>query len=253
VEAKLKDTVALITGSCSGTGAATARRLAAEGAAVALVARRGDRLDDLASAICRDGGTALVVQADVTRQKEAVGAVERTVAQLGRLDIVVNNPRSMLPGSAVDASSADGDQLAALNVQGLLYVTHAALLHLVRAADDSPRGVADLVNISSAADRVARPRSVDDLTRSGVIAFSEAIRREMLGQHVRVSVVESGAVDTDPVCQVREDIPQAARRRTEPIEPMRSGDIADAVAYIVIRDRRVTVNEILICATEQAW
>jgi NADP-dependent 3-hydroxy acid dehydrogenase YdfG len=249
VEGKLKDTVALITGADSGIGAATARRLAAEGAAVALVARRRDRLDELASAICRDGGIALVVQADVTRQTEARGAVERTVAQLGRLDIVVNNAHNMLLGSAVDTST--DDQMAALNVQGLRNVTYAALLHLVRAVNDSPRGVADLVNISSTADRVAARGVAYDLTRSGVIAFSEAIRREMFGQHMRVSVVESDAVDTEVVPHVREDIRQAARRQTESMEPMRSGDIADAVAYIVIRDRRVTVNEILIRATKQ--
>jgi NADP-dependent 3-hydroxy acid dehydrogenase YdfG len=254
VEMKLKDTVALITGASSGIGAATARRLAAEGAAVALVARRRDRLDNLASAICNDGGTALVLQADVTRQQEAVGAVERTVAQMGRLDTVVNNAGVMLLGPALDTSTDEWDQMVALNVQGLLYVTHATLLHLARAAKDSPRGVADLVNISSTAGRVARPgSSVYNLTKSGIIAFSEAIRQEMLGQRVRVSVVEPGTVDTELISHVREDIQQAARRQTESIELMQPADVADAVAYIVTRDRRVAVNEILIRASEQTW
>lgn len=253
MEAKLTDMVALVTGSGSGIGAAVARRLAAEGAAVALVAGRRDRLDDLASTICRDGATALVVQADVTRQQEAVGAVERTVAQLGRLDIVVNNAGIMPLGCAVDAST-DWDQMVALNVRGLRYVSHAALLHLVRAADDSPRGVADLVTISSTAGRMARPgSSVDNHAGSAVIAFAEAIRQEMLGQHVRVSVVDSGAVNTEIVSRGREDMQHPARRRTESIEAMRPEDIADTVASIVIRDRRGMADELLIRASEQHW
>jgi NADP-dependent 3-hydroxy acid dehydrogenase YdfG len=250
----LQNTVAMITGSSSGIGAATARRLAAEGAAVALVARRRDRLDDLASAISCDGGTALVVQADVTSQQQAVAAVEQTVAELGRLDTVVNNAGVMLLGPALDAPVDEWDQMVALNVQGALYVTHAALPYLVRAARDAPRRVADLVSISSTAGRVARPgSSVYNLTKSGLIAFSEALRQEMLSQRVRVSVVEPGTVDTELVSHLREDIRQAARTQTESIEPLRPEDIADAVAYIVTRDRRVAVNEILVRAAEQTW
>jgi NADP-dependent 3-hydroxy acid dehydrogenase YdfG len=243
VEERLGDTVALITGASSAIGAATARRLATEGAAVALVARRRDRLDDLAAAICRDGGTALVVQADLIRQPEAVGAVERTVAQFGRLDIVVNNAGLVPAGAASETSTDDWDQIVALAVQGLLYVTHAALLHLVRAADDSPRGVADLVNISFTARRVLGPGgSFHSPGTSGVVAVSEAIRQEMLGQRVRVSVVECGARDTG-VPRAREGVEQAVGRRTEPIEAMPPADVADAVAHIVARDGRAAVDE----------
>ena len=140
--APLKDTVALITGSSSGIGAATARRLAAEGAAVALVARRRDRLEELATTISGEGGTVLVLEADVTSQEQAAAAVERTVAGLGRLDTVVSNAGVMLLGPALDAPVAEWDQMVAVNVQGMLYVVHAALPHLVRAAGDSPRRVA---------------------------------------------------------------------------------------------------------------
>ena len=133
----LENTVALVTGSSSGIGAATARRLAAEGAAVALVARRRDRLEGLAATIRAEGGAALVVQADVTSQQQAADAVEQAIAGLGRLDIVVNNAGIMLLGPALDAPIEEWDQMVALNVQGMLYVTHAALPHLVRAAEQT--------------------------------------------------------------------------------------------------------------------
>jgi NADP-dependent 3-hydroxy acid dehydrogenase YdfG len=219
-----------------------------------LVARRRDRLDRLAEAIRADGGTALVVPADVTSQQEAADAVEQAVAGLGRLDIVVNNAGIMLLGPALDAPIGEWDQMVALNVQGLLYVTHAALPHLVRAAGDSARQVADLITISSTGGRVARPGSaVYNLTKFGAAAFSEALRQELLSRRVRVSVVEPGTVDTELISHLREDIRQAARSQTASIELLRPDDIADAVAYIVTRDRRVAVNEVLVRAGEQTW
>jgi NADP-dependent 3-hydroxy acid dehydrogenase YdfG len=251
---QLGNTVALVTGSSSGIGAATARQLAAEGAAVALVARRRDRLDDLAAAIMADGGTALVVPADVTSQQEAAAAVELTITQLGRLDIVVNNAGVMLLGPALDAPVEEWDRMVALNVQGMLYITHAALPHLVRAAANSPRRVADLVTISSTAGRIARPGGgVYSLTKFGGEGFSESLRQEMLSQRVRVSVIEPGTVDTELATHLRPEIRDAARNQTASIEPLRPDDIADMVAYIVTRDRRVAVNQVLIRAAEQTW
>jgi NADP-dependent 3-hydroxy acid dehydrogenase YdfG len=250
----LDDTVALVTGASSGIGAATARRLASEGAAVALVARRQDRLEELAGEIERDGGTALVLQSDVSDQRQAIDAVERTVAQLGRLDTVVNNAGVMLLGPALASSTADWDRMVALNLQGLMYVTHAALPHLVQAADRTPRRVADLVNISSTAGRVARPgSSVYNLTKFGVVAFSESLRQEMLSHRVRVSVVEPGTVDTELVSHLRGEIRDAVVNQTGSIEALRPDDIADAIAYIITRDRRVAVNEMLVRAAEQQW
>jgi NADP-dependent 3-hydroxy acid dehydrogenase YdfG len=185
----LTGTVALITGSSSGIGAATARRLAAEGAAVALVARRRDRLDELAATIAGAGGTVLVVEADVTSEEQAAAAVERTLAELGRLDTLVSNAGIMLLGPA----------------------------------------------------------------KFGANAFTEALRQEMIGHRVRVSVVEPGTVDTELASHLRPAIRQAAQGQIESIEPLRPEDIADAVAYIVTRDRRVAVNEMLVRASEQTW
>jgi NADP-dependent 3-hydroxy acid dehydrogenase YdfG len=250
----LEGTVALVTGASSGIGAATARRLAADGAGVALVARRRNRLDEIAATIRGDGGNPLVLEADVTDQAQALDAVARTVAELGRLDTVVNNAGVMLLGPALETPIEEWDRMVALNVQGTLYVTHAALPHLVQAAADGPRQVADLVNISSTAGRVARPgASVYTFTKFGLNGFVESLRQELLKQRVRVSVVEPGTVDTELVSHLREGVRQAAQRQVAAIESLRPEDIADAVSYIVTRDRRVAVNEMLVRAAEQDW
>ena len=252
--AALAGCVALVTGASSGIGAATIRRLAAEGAAVALVARRAERLESLAETVRAGGRNALAIQADVTNRAEAEDAADRAVAELGRLDVVVNTAGVMLLGPALEASIDDWERMVALNVLGTMYVTRAALPHLVRAAEAAPRRVVDLVNVTSTAGRVARPGAAGyALTKFGVAAFSESLRQELIRQRVRVSVVEPSTVDTELVSHLSEEQQQAARRQTAAVEPLRPEDIADAISYVVTRSRRVAVNEILVRAAEQDW
>jgi NADP-dependent 3-hydroxy acid dehydrogenase YdfG len=252
--ATLDGTVALVTGASSGIGRATAQRLAAEGAAVVVAARRQDRLEELAAAISVSGGQALAVAADLTDREQAEHVVQQAVGELGRLDTVVNNAGVMLLGPALTSPAEDWDTMIALNVQAQLHVTRAALPHLVQAAADGPRRVADVVTISSTAGRVARPGAgVYALTKFGVAAFSESLRQELISQRVRVSVIEPGTVDTELVTHNRAEVRAAAERQTAEIEPLHPDDIADAVAYIVTRDRRVAINELLVRAAEQTW
>src|SRR5258707_7702353 len=176
---RLEGTVALVTGASSGIGAATARTLVDQGAAVALVARRADRLEQLAQDITRDGGRALVLEADVTDKSQAQAAVARTVTELGRLDTLVNNAGVALLGPILGAPLDEWEQMVQLNVLGLLYTTHAALPHLLQAAEDSPRRVADLVNVSSIAGRVAGAGGgVYAATEFGGVAFSQPVGPE---------------------------------------------------------------------------
>ena len=248
----LQGTVALVTGASSGIGEATARELAAQGASVAIAARRKDRLDDLAAEIEDGGGRALAIECDVTDQEQAKALVARTVERLGRLDIVVNNAGVMLLGPIVDAPTDEWDRMIALNVQGLLYVAHAALPHLLEAAADDPRHVADLVNISSVAGRVANSGAgVYNLTKHGVGAFSESLRQEVTRRHVRVCLVEPGQVTTELTHHLRPEIRDVLSQRIGENEPMQAGDIADAITYVVTRPRRVAINEVLIRPTEQ--
>ena len=251
---RLEGTVALVTGASSGIGAATAHSLAAQGATVALLARRRERLEELAGAIRAEGGTAMVVEADITDRQRAEEAVERVVGELGRLDTLVNNAGLMHISPVADASVDEWDQMLQINVQGLLYVTRAALPHLLKAAEDSPRGVADLVSISSTAGRVARPgTAVYNLTKYGLNGFAEALRQEVMQKRVRVSLVEPGTVDTELSSHLSDGVREAIETQIKDMELLRPEDIADAVTYIVTRDRRVAVNEILVRASEQTW
>jgi NADP-dependent 3-hydroxy acid dehydrogenase YdfG len=248
----LAGTVAMITGASSGIGAATAESLAALGASVALVARRTDRLEELAARLRADGATALVITADVTTQTEAERAVERTVSELGRLDTLVNNAGVMLLGPVVDAPIEEWDRMVRINLLGLFYCSHAALPHLLRAAAESPRTVADLVNISAVAGRETRNGSgVYNATKHGVGAFSDALRKEVTTRHLRVSLVEPGAVDTELSSHNRPEVLAGLRQRFAAIERLRAEDIADAITYIVTRPRHVAINEVLVRPTEQ--
>jgi NADP-dependent 3-hydroxy acid dehydrogenase YdfG len=249
--ATLEGTVALVTGASSGIGEATARTLARHGAAVAAAARRRERLEALVGDLQADGGRGLAIEADVTDQEQAIDAVERTVAELGRLDIVINNAGVMLLGPILDAPTEEWDRMIAINVNGLMYVAHAALPHLLRAAEDGPRRVADLVNVSSLAGRRAiRGSGVYNATKFAVNAFTEALRQEVTERHVRVSVIEPGAVSTELSSHNRPEIREQIEQ-TFDLERLEADDIADAIAYVVTRARRVAINEVLIRPTEQ--
>ncbi|GAA2118159.1 SDR family oxidoreductase [Actinomadura napierensis] len=250
----LDGAVALVTGAGSGIGAATARRLAREGVAVALLARRRDRLQHVASDIAKLGGRAVAVEADITEPERAEDAVQEALDRLGRLDILVNSSGIMLLNSALHTTIEEWDRMISLNVKALMHVTHAAVPHLIYAASTSPRQVADLVNVGSTAGRVARPgSSVYSLTKSGLNAFTESLRQELLSERVRVSVVEPGVVDTEMVSHLDEVTLDAAPGRTAGTEALRADDVADAICYVVTRDRRVAVNEMLVRAGDQTW
>jgi NADP-dependent 3-hydroxy acid dehydrogenase YdfG len=248
----LSGTTALVTGASSGIGAATALRLASDGAYVALIARRKDRLEDLAAEIQQAGGTSMVVEADITSRSQAESAVEQAVERFGRLDILVNNAGLMLLGPVVGADPDEWDRMIAVNNQGLLYTTHAALPHLLKAAEDGPRNVADIVNISSIAGRVAwNGYGVYSLTKFGVNGFTEALRQEVTQRHVRVGVLEPGGVATELGSHnsgaVREEI-ESFYETTEVLAPE---DIADGVFYMVTRPRHTSIGELWIMPTDQ--
>jgi NADP-dependent 3-hydroxy acid dehydrogenase YdfG len=247
----LDGTVALVTGASSGIGEATARALAAAGASVAISARRLDRLERLGGEIADAGGTALPIESDVTDPDQTIAAVERTVAELGRLDIVVNNAGQMLLGPIEDAPTEEWERMIDINLRGLIRTTHAAVPHLL-AATESRRNCADVVNISSVAGRVARSGSgVYNLTKHGVGAFSESFRQEFASRRVRSCIVEPGAVATELTDHIRDGVREEVRDRLSGMKHLEAEDIADAIVYAVTRPWHVCLNEILIRPTEQ--
>jgi NADP-dependent 3-hydroxy acid dehydrogenase YdfG len=159
----------------------------------------------------------------------------------------------MLLGPVVGADLEQWEQMIAINQKGLLYMTNAALPHLLAAAEQEPRKVADIVNISSIAGRVAWGNyGVYNMTKFGVNGFSEALRQEVTKQHVRVGVLEPGGVDTELGSHnsgtMRDDI----NAFYESTEVLQAKDIADGVAYMVTRPRHAAVSELWIMPTDQS-
>ncbi len=244
----LQGKVAAITGASSGIGEATALALAEEGCAVALAARRGERIEDLAERIIAAGGNARAFVTDVTDEQQANDFVSGANEHLGSLDILVNNAGVMLLGPVAGANTDDWRRMLEVNGLGLLYCTHAAL-PIMGAA-----GSGHIVNISSVAGRTAAMGAgVYNFTKWGVVGFSEALRQEVLHANVRVTTIEPGFVETE--LQGHNEHPMVLERlekMLDKIDPLQAEDIADAIAWSVTRPQRVSVNEILIRPTKQA-
>ena len=201
----------------------------------------------MADEITKTGGRAIVIETDVTDKAQAQAAVDRTVAELGRLDILINDAGLMLPGPIAIAPLEEWDQMVHLNLLGVFYVAHAALPHLIKAAEDDPRHVADMVNVSSTSGRVAHGgTAVYGATKFGVTAFSESLRQEITQRHVRVAVIEPGIVATELLTHVREQVHQQVVQRASGFELLTAEDIADSIQYIVTRPRRVAINVLLV-------
>jgi NADP-dependent 3-hydroxy acid dehydrogenase YdfG len=237
--------VAVVTGASSGIGEATVRALSAEGAAVAAGARRKERLDGLVGEVTRNGGKAIAVGCDVTDERQAHALIDRAIDEFGRIDVLVNNAGVMLLSKVEKGLSGEWRRMFDVNVLGLLYATDAAVGAMKR------QGGGHVVNVSSVAGRKTRPTGgVYSGTKFAVNAISEALRQELLEDGIRVTVVEPGAVATELTDHITdEEVREGLKQRR--IEPLRSEDIANAIAYAVVQPQRVSVNEILIRPTQQ--
>jgi len=238
--------VAAVTGASSGIGEATALALARAGAAVALGARRADRIEAVARQIEDEGGRAVAIEVDVADEAAARSFIEQTRDQLGGLHSLVNNAGVMLLGPVEGADLDEWRRMIDVNVLGLLYCTHAAL-PIMREA-----GGGDIVNVSSVAGRnAAAGAAVYNFTKFGVTGFSEALRQEAMHSNVRVICVEPGYVETElqghnqnPVVQ------QGIEKMREKIgDVLHSEDIAGAILYAVSQPEHVCVNEVLVRPT----
>jgi NADP-dependent 3-hydroxy acid dehydrogenase YdfG len=238
--------VALVTGASSGIGEATASALAGAGARVAIAARRADRLEQLAARIEAEGGAVLRIETDVTQDGAIAAMIDTAAGHWGRLDILVNNAGQMLLSPLAEARAEDLRHMVELNLTALMETTRLALPHL-----KASRG--HIVNVASVAGRVANPGSSGyAATKFGVVGFSEAVRREVYADKVRVTVIEPGLVLTELGDHITNAGMKAGlEKRKEAMEGLQSGDVAAAILYAVSQHPRVNVNEILIRPTDQ--
>jgi clavulanate-9-aldehyde reducatase len=240
--------VVAITGASSGIGEATALACVEAGAKVALAARRTDRIEALAQRIRDGGGEAVAIATDVADEAGARAFIEGAREQLGGLHGLVNNAGVMLLGPVEGADTDQWRTMVDVNCLGLLYCTHAAL-PIMR-----EEGAGHIVNVSSVAGRVASLGSaVYNLTKWGVVGFSEGLRQEALHANVRVTIIEPGFVETElqghnegnPI------VMEAIDKMRDQMDPLQAPDIADAIAYALTRPQHVAINEVLIRPTKQ--
>jgi NADP-dependent 3-hydroxy acid dehydrogenase YdfG len=248
VSGSLDGRKAIVTGASSGIGEATAVAFARAGAEVSVGARRKDRLDGLVERISEAGGTAHAFAVDVTDEAAARSFVEGAAEAMGGVDVLVNNAGVMLLGPVFGADTGEWRRMVEVNLLGLLYCTHAALPLMAEG------GRGHVVNLSSVAGRRADlGGGVYNMTKWGVVGFSEALRQEALHSNIRVTCVEPGFVETE--LQGHNENPVVV----EAIEKMReqlgdvltADDIAHAIVYAVSQPDHVAINEILIRPTKQ--
>ena len=243
----LEGRVALVTGASSGIGEATAIALAQAGARVAIAARRRDRLDALAAKLKPLGAEPLMLEADLLDEHVAQRIVAETETHFGKLDILVNNAGVMYLEPVAEADLGRWRRMIELNLLSLIASTQAALAGMKARRDGH------IVNISSTAGRIANPMAAAySATKFGVVAFSEALRREVYADNIRVSVIEPGIVETE----LRDHIGHAATKHSlnamaDNMRQLQPEDVADAIVFCVTRPAHVNVNEILMRPTDQ--
>ncbi|MFF7312968.1 SDR family NAD(P)-dependent oxidoreductase [Streptomyces sp. NPDC008137] len=248
----LSGRTAVVTGAASGIGEAIAVLLAARGARVALLARRAERLTELAGKIRADGGQALAVVADVTDDTSVAAAADRIHAEYGPVDLVVNSAGVMLP-HPVDARRTDEWQrMLDTNVAGVLRITGAFTADLVDAAADGR--TADIVNISSIAAHVSFPNyAVYGATKAAVTYLSESLRGEFGPRDVRVTNIEPGFVESELLTHIGDaELARQVQDMRDQVGALSAEELADLVAYTTSRPRRVNLRQIVALPTRQA-
>jgi NADP-dependent 3-hydroxy acid dehydrogenase YdfG len=237
--------VALVTGASSGIGEATAFALAQAGAVVAVAARRADRLAGLVGRIEAAGGKALALAGDMAKQDDAVGVVDETVRQLGRIDILINSAGIMEP-SGIEGGSLDlYRKNIDINLMGTVYTCHAAIPHMLR------QGVGDIINISSLAGRKGGPAtSAYSASKHAVNSMTDGLRQEVGDRNIRVSILMPGATRTEVGDSITDPNWRAAIQahvaKDGAVEP---SEIADTLVFMLAMPRHVNISEISVRPT----
>lgn len=242
--------VALVTGASSGIGAATALKLAANGARVGLAARRIERLAELVSEIKKAGGQAVALEMDVVNNASVTSGVARLAEAFGSIDILFNNA-GLMPLSDIDAlKTNEWHRMVDVNIKGVLNTTAAVLPHMIG------RKSGHIVNTSSIAGRkVFAGLSVYCATKHAITALSDGMRIELSKKHnIRVTCVQPGAVETELYDQISDP---AARQQMEDLktqmEFLKADDIAETVLFALQSPPHMDIAEVFVMPTQQAW
>jgi NADP-dependent 3-hydroxy acid dehydrogenase YdfG len=244
----LHNRTAVVTGAASGIGAETALVLARAGAKVALLARRAGRLAELADKINADGGRALAVTADVT--KDLTEAVDTIHAAFGRVDLIVNNAGVMLANPFAAGRADEWQRMIDTNITGVLRVTHAFTADLVEAATEGP---ADVVNISSVGAHLTFPMfAVYTATKAAVTHLSANLRTEFGPRDVRVTNIEPGFTESELAGHIdNPDITSELETWFDGVGRLTSAEIADVVGFVTSRPKHVNLRQVLVLPTRQ--
>jgi NADP-dependent 3-hydroxy acid dehydrogenase YdfG len=238
--------VALVTGASSGIGSATAVLLAKHGAAVALAARREDRLEEMAARIAAEGGKAIVLAGDICDELVASRTVESTVKRFGGIDILVNAAGIIRAGGATDLPAEEWRRLIDVNLMATVFCCRAA----IGAMKAGGRG--DIVNISSLAGRRAMAAvSAYSASKFAVGAFTESLRQELAKAGIRVTAIEPGQTETElgEGLFVGGPTAEASQRPGLMAGAMQADDVAQAIHFAISLPTRASVSQLLIRPT----
>ena len=241
----LSGKVALVTGASSGIGEATAFELARAGATVALAARRADRLAGLVARIEEIGGKALALAGDMTVEAEAIKAVEDTVAQLGRIDILINSAGVMQAGGIEGIDLDEYRRVFDINVFATVYCSAAAVPHMLK------QGVGDIINITSLAGRKGGPETnAYSASKHAANSLTDAMRQELGNRNIRVAILMPGATSTE----VGDSISNPSWRKAIQAHVSKEGavqpsEIGETIVFMLAMPRHVNISEISIRPT----
>lgn len=234
--------VVLITGASSGMGAATAVRLAQDGARIVLAARRVDRLEAVAEQVRQAGGEPLICPTDVTRLGDIQAVIARTMETFGRIDVVFNNAGLMRVGPIENMPHEVIDDMVNVNVLAAFRV----IREVVPILKKQNSGL--IINVSSVLGRKTRANAwVYAGTKWAITAMNEGLREELVGTRIRVCSLQPGVINTE-LFDAFETHPSKSQKISEMLKPE---EMAELIAFIVSRPWHFNINEILIRPTEQ--
>lgn len=246
----LQNKVALVTGASSGIGAATARKLAAQGVRLGLAARRLDRLHVLRDEIKAEGGEAIALPMDVTDAASVSSAVDTLIKAYGSIDILFNNAGLMPASDIENLKTEEWHRMVDVNIKGVLNTTAAVLPQMKRQRSGH------ILNTSSIAGRkVFKGLTVYCATKFAVAAFSDGLRMELGGKHgIRVTCLQPGAVESELFEHISDRTYASAMEKLKAeMTFLKADDIASTVLFALQQPAHINVAEIFVLPTDQAW